>query len=388
MGVLPRRSFLLFACLSLLLLTGRLSAADNSDDKADFKRVHFSTFDEVELSGSFYRSTPAAGKKDKDAVVLLLHDFRAAKGGGSRQDGWNHLAGLLQKEGYSVLSFDFRGFGDSKSVSPKFWTHAHNQTGIRGGKSRKLPASIDQKDFNAGYYSGLVNDIAAARTYLNVMNDAGEVNASNILVIGAGQGATSGALWMAAECRRQKDNQSDRLLQFQRPEFRTLDEPEGNDLGAAVWLTIYPAIEGRSVAQPLTSALKNVAKDAKIPTYFLYGKNDDKAANLATYNLKAILTENGKKIEQKGVKDKAIPGTDLAGSKLLSERLKTTTYIIEFLNRVVEDRGSRVRKDRQDQKFAFCWSLPWPSSPRNRVLAKMPGEAAMRPIPGNVVGLR
>ena len=125
MRALPRPPFLSLGCLSLFLLagSGSLSAADDIESK----RVHFTAYDEVELSGTFYRSMPASGKRDKDAVVLLLHDFRHAKGGGSKEDGWNQLAGQLQKEGYAVLSFDFRGFGNSKAVSPKFWLLPHNQ---------------------------------------------------------------------------------------------------------------------------------------------------------------------------------------------------------------------------------------------------------------------
>jgi hypothetical protein len=321
-----------------------------------------------------------------------LHDFHHLKGGNSQEDGWRPLAGQLQREGYSVLSFDFRGFGNSKSVSPKFWTYPHNSRGIRGGGKKNAPSSIDQKDFSAGYYLNLINDIAAARAYLDSLNDSGEVNSSNILVVGAGQGATLGALWMASECRRQRDPTSDRISEGKLPDwsnpFKSFSEPEGNDLGAAVWLTVSPSLENRTL--PLKSALVDTAKNAKIPTYFLYSKKDEKAASLIKNNLDAILSENGKKTEQKGVKEKGILGAgDLAGSKLLSSRLKTADNIVEFLNRVIEDRGSRTRKAREDQKYAFCWSMPWPTARNvNRLLAKLPGEPISRPIPPTVLGLR
>jgi hypothetical protein len=388
MRALPRPPFLSLVCLSLLLLAGSgpVSAADDTESK----RVHFTTYDEVELSGTFYRSMPAAGKRDKDAVVLLLHDFRHATGGGSKEDGWNSLAGQLQKNGYSVLSFDFRGFGNSKSVSPKFWMHPHNQR-FRGARSKA--ASIDQKEFSNAYYPLLVNDIAAARAHLNTMNDVGEVNASNIIIIGAGQGATLGALWMASECRRQRDPTSDRLSDGRLPDWsnplKSFDDPEGNDLAAAVWLTISPSLETRALGGPLRTALVDSAKNAKIPTYFLYGNRDQKAEDLATTHLKAITTENGKEVEQKGVRKKAIPNVgDLAGSKLLAGRFKTTEYIVDYLNRVLEDRGTRVRKERADQKYAFCWAMPWPTARSvHRVLAKLPGETTTRIIPPNVLGL-
>src|SRR5579884_2957405 len=173
MRTLPHVLFGPLAALSLLLfaISRPLPAADDIQSK----RVNFTTFDEVELSGTFYRSAPAGGKKDKDAVVLLLHDFRHLKGGSSQEDGWHQLAGQLQKEGYAVLSFDFRGFGNSKSVSPKFWEFPHNRQGIKGASKKNPPASIDEKDFSPNYFINLVNDIAAARAYLNIKNDANEI---------------------------------------------------------------------------------------------------------------------------------------------------------------------------------------------------------------------
>lgn len=382
---LPHVLFVPLAALSLLLLPVNkpLSAADDIESK----RVHFPTFDEVELNGTFYRSAPAAGKKDKDTVVLLLHDFRHLKGGSSQEDGWHQLAGQLQKEGYAVLSFDFRGFGNSKSVSPKFWAFPHNSgRGIKGANKKNPPASIDEKDFTAIYFINLVNDIAAARAYLNVLNDAGEVNASNIILVGAGQGATLGALWLASECRRQKDNQSDRLFPGMSPQFNRLDEPEGNDVAAAVWLTIYPTLEQKPLGRSLINALVEEAKKAKIPTYFLYAKNDKKANDFLNLNndLKTLFAESSKK--KGGVKEKAVPGAgELAGSKLLR---KSEEYILDYLNNIVEERGSRTRKERQDQKFAFCWSLPWPTRAMNRIVAKLPGEPVTHIIPLDALGLR
>lgn len=392
MRLSPRCFALSLACLAMAIGVGSqtLSAADD-DAKPEGKRVHFTTVDDVELTGTLYRAAPTAGNKDRDTVVLLLHDFHHVKGGSSHQDGWNHLAGELQKAGYSVLSFDFRGFGDSKSVSTKFWKYGHNSR-LRGANKANPPSSIDQKDFPSTYYMLLLNDIAAARSYLNVLNDAGEVNSSNIIVIGAGQGAALGALWMATECRRQRDSQSDRLLPTMTPQFRNLDDAESADFAAAVWLTILPSVGGRLLGPSVKTALLDTAKTSRIPTCFLYGKNDQKAADLAANYVSAITTENGKKTEVKGVKDKAVPGTgDLAGSVLLGPRHKTTKEILDFLNRVIEDRGTRVRKDRQEAKYAFCWSLPWPTRRSNLQIAKLPGEPMTRILPPavlNVLGVR
>src|SRR4051794_12638312 len=107
-----RRTLALALAMALLGLAGQPIAAQKVK-KDNSKKVPLTTCDGVELQASLW---PNAGGK-KDATVLLLHNFDRAKGGGSHQDGWDDLAGLLHQEGYTVISFDFRGFGESKSVA-------------------------------------------------------------------------------------------------------------------------------------------------------------------------------------------------------------------------------------------------------------------------------
>jgi alpha-beta hydrolase superfamily lysophospholipase len=374
MRILSRRSFVLLAGLSLLGGTSRLPAADDKD-KAEFARVSFTSWDGVGLSGTFYPSAPASGKKDKDAVVLLLHDFTHKGGGGSHKDGWDDLAARLQKEGYSVLSFDFRGFGNSTSVDPKFWRFAHNSM-LRGAK--KQAESIDQKYFAAvpGYYMNLINDIAAARAFLDRKNDGREVNTSNLVVIGAGQGATLGALWMSAEMQRRKDKQSI-LPAIERGAVPQLDEPEGKDLAAAFWLTISPNLEGRNVSSAVKSALVDVGREGKVPTVFIFGDDDQKADNLAKNYLDAMETVRGKKEPLKLTGLKRIPKTALTGGKLIGERKPATDFILKQLNDVMENRGSKEWKQREEKKYAYLWT-----SPKTRAIpAKRVGEDVPHPIP-------
>ena len=94
-----------------LLLPG--GAARGQGKKPNTKNVPFETSDGVRLSGTLY---PNPGGK-REAVVMLLHDFDLKKGGSSQQAGWTNLAAKLQSEGYAVLMFDFRGFGDSKALA-------------------------------------------------------------------------------------------------------------------------------------------------------------------------------------------------------------------------------------------------------------------------------
>ena len=372
MQFLSRRHFILLAGLTLGLLGGayRVSAADDKKDKdsdAKFDRVSIPTFDGMELSGTFY---PAIGG-NKDAVVLCLHDFSHRKGGGSHGE-WDHLAAKLQKEGYSVLTFDFRGFGGSKSVSPDFWKVSPNQK-LKGFRGAKSADSIDQKEFPAVYYSYLINDIAAARAFLDRKNDSRDLNTSNLIVIGAGQGATLGALWAAAEMHRQRDlTPQDPLGRFVVPK---LDDPEGKDIGGCIWLTISPNLEGRPVTGAVRSALVEVARDNKVPTVLVFGGNDMSASNLATNYKNAI--EKDKKTELKNTGTKTIKGTDLTGSALLGDKLETTNFIVKHLNTIVENRGSKEWRKRDEEKSTYYWSLSKGSTLR----AKIPGQKLCGAIP-------
>src|SRR3954453_22578742 len=101
--------------LGLAVLAGALLAVGPSHGqaakKANTKNVTFKTSDGVELSGTLY---PAPSGK-RDATVILLHNFALKKGGSSSsEEGWGNLATTLQTNGYVVLTFDFRGFGESK----------------------------------------------------------------------------------------------------------------------------------------------------------------------------------------------------------------------------------------------------------------------------------
>src|SRR5262245_23345617 len=114
------------------------------------QRVNFDTADGVSLEGTYYPSMQ--GKKA--TCVLLLHNFQLGKGGSRADAGWDTLAAALQKKGYAVLAFDFRGHGGSTSVSDNFWdrrAHPHN-TLLPGAKMAKPPRTIAAQGMPASYY--------------------------------------------------------------------------------------------------------------------------------------------------------------------------------------------------------------------------------------------
>ena len=186
---------------AVILTIEKAGAAVNPQPRGVAKSdlVSFETVDGVRLVGAYY----ASNKGVKAPCVLLLHDFDQKKGGHSQTEEWTELAGDLQWAGYAVLSFDFRGFGQSTTVGKEFWLAAHNAV-LPGARGPKLPTSITQAKFPAIYYRQLVNDVAAAKAYLDNENDAQQLNCRNLIVIGAGQAATIGMMWLDAEFQRHK----------------------------------------------------------------------------------------------------------------------------------------------------------------------------------------
>ena len=111
MSSLCRSHLVLALGLAAISLTSA-RAADDTKETQKVKKdatVTFRTVDSVDLKGTLWTPT-----NKKNACVLLLHDFSRKTGGNRNDDGWNDLGEALAKEGYTVLSFDFRGRGDSQ----------------------------------------------------------------------------------------------------------------------------------------------------------------------------------------------------------------------------------------------------------------------------------
>src|SRR5208283_5764756 len=98
----------LLGCLAMFVLTPAGRAAPNG------QKIHFETYDKVDLQGTWYPSSKAGASSP---AVLLLHKI----GGNRSQEGWDAVIEKLTDAGFAVLSFDFRGHGDSTSVAPEFW---------------------------------------------------------------------------------------------------------------------------------------------------------------------------------------------------------------------------------------------------------------------------
>ena len=296
---------------------------------AEPERVRFDSYDQVELHGTYYPGDLG----NKSPCALVLH----ALGGSSQEEGWINLAKELQKKHFAVLLFDFRGHGESTSVGAGFWTDPFNRY-LRGFKPNKPKDQISYKDFTTLLnWAYLVNDIAAAKRFLDRRNDNGECNSGNLAVIGAESSAALGALWIATEWQRHRINNVYPPVPTNRNQY------EGQDITCAVWLSISPYIavdKMRFTLRPDSWLAYPLVRD-KVPMCFLYGDQDHKSKSYALHLYDEVLhARRDKKMKltmERGIKD-----TKLAGRELLGKpSLNTEDVIVTYVGKVMDDRGTQ-----------------------------------------------
>jgi alpha/beta superfamily hydrolase len=322
--------------LAIGLLAGlALSCLPQAGRAADGERVRFYTWDKVEIHGTFY-----PGRGNKSPCVLMLHPL----GGSSEQDGWADLAKQLQKKELAVLTFDFRGHGESTAVDPEFWTINQASHSLKSYRPGKLRDQISYKDFTSlTHWAALLDDIAAAKLFLDRKNDSGECNSSHVIVIGAEAGASLGAMWIWSEWQRRKvaSNVFD-------VGAAAANRVEGQNIAGAVYLSISPAIGAgtRQYDVPVSSWLKTPVRE-KVPMYFLYGEKDTRAANFSKHLADGVLrAEKDNKMKLTG--KMPIKDTKLAGRELLGKpSLPTEDLIVKYVATVVEARRTNdwARRD-------------------------------------------
>src|SRR5438874_1293765 len=118
----------------------------------------------------------------------------------------------------------------------------------------------------------------------------------------------------------------------------------------------------------------------KVPMYFIYGGSDKTADNFAR-NVESTI-KGGRKLELTG--RRAITGTKLSGSQLLQKSLDTQKYIIEYLDKVMDGRGSRLAKKRDVENSGYVWEIPaqFPGGRPSYIQAKVAmAEDMLHPVP-------
>jgi pimeloyl-ACP methyl ester carboxylesterase len=309
---------------------------------AEPERVRFLTADFAEIQGLYYPSDLGI----KASAVLMIHPV----GSSIDAPGWTDLAKKLQEKHYAVLAFDFRGHGNSTAVTKDFWVAERTNQALKGYRSGNKPKlTISEHDFrNSSNILSMLNDISAAKRFLDAKNDASECNSAKLIVIGAGSGATLGATWINSEWRR-------RAVKSGFPVINNTP-PEGRDVAAAVWLSMTSSA-GVSGGPRWTARLENYVGSPvrdHVPMLFLYGEQDTRAASLAK-NLQSIMAKNVKDKKLKDLdREVAIKDTKLSGTELLGkDALRTEEKIIAYLSQVFEDRLPNAWAKKDVDKTAF-----------------------------------
>lgn len=300
---------------------------------ADGQEVQFDTIDGVTLKGTFY----PGGNGNKSSCVLLLHEF----GKDRTKDGWDALAKELQKKGFAVLAFDFRGHNDSCTVDPmKFWNFPLNAGTFRPNKTRD---TIDYKDIRTKkftYLPWMTNDLAAAKRYLEQRNDANDCNLSNLFIVGAKEGAGLGAMWMSQEMSHRR-----LMVNPINPIGLPIIDPKhihGEDLAGAVWLSMPDKIYNQSVSR----FLQIPAIRDKLPMAFIYGSKDDVSARAADAILKDL--KKSKQVPA-ATRELKVEGKASGGELLGKDGLETK--ITNYLNNVLEKRAEKPWSKRDSEKL-------------------------------------
>ena len=380
-----------------LALLATLATFQPAYGQVKSEEVSFETVDGVKIKGDFWASP--MGKKAP--VALLLHEFHFHAGGARGADGWKSLANALSAKGYAVLTFDFRGHGDSTVIANpmQFWMQPHNKYVGVSVNPAKLPESLGNGTFLPAYYRYLVNDVAAAKAFLDRKNDAGELNTSNMVVIGAGEGATIGALWLATEFHKKRGIPKvmavgppivdPRLINFD-PNY------EGKDVRCAIWLGISDTLGKQNVPVKQWVIEGSGSKTNKVPVYFVFGKDDKAADNISLAYLRAI---NPSYDRVKVAKDdplplsgeKGIEKTKLAASGLLLKSLGTESFIVDSYLGSEEMKKNLKEgewRERDSTKSRHYWLFQTnPMLPPIVVPAKNENDLAPQLLPLNRFGL-
>jgi pimeloyl-ACP methyl ester carboxylesterase len=342
-----------------------LEKLPDTKDVAPPEPKSFKSADGVTLNGLFYKSA----KGGNSPVVVLLHEYKKDP----NDTRWDGTAKLLAASGFNALRFAFRGHGDLKALHSKDIDAGDFFGGPYSGPNRALvsapnpaaKATIDPRDFRTGYQPMLVQDLAAARTLLDQMNDTGECNTSSIYLVGAGDTVNLGFLFLASEWHRERE----RVRTFfgvvppvtaLRPLIGDVG-PAGQDYAGCVWLgpTTDPSNYPVEKIKLWVNDVSGLKLRNETPMLFLYGGADPKGKAGATAYYDTVL-KAGVKAAAGGAalpgighltyKEEVGKGVKNLGATLLGNNLGTEQRILAYLAAMEKERKNKPRKNRDFEK--------------------------------------
>jgi pimeloyl-ACP methyl ester carboxylesterase len=327
--------------------------------------VKIPTADSLNLVGMFYGSN----LRKKAPCVLMFHDLSRSA---NRSDpAWVRLAKQFQKLGCAVLTIDFRGYGDSakERIDREFWDHPMNRN-LKAHLAKKnitRTTSLNAQEWAdySAYLPWLVQDIVAARLWLDLKNDDGEVNSRNLLIVGAGQASQLALLWLATENQRAKKQE------FVFPAA----PPEGLDVFAGVWLdagTERGPLFGQSqVHQRL------LYTTSFPPMLCVYDKNVSGSVNGAQ------MLDLALRLKRTKFDARANDGPGVSGMQLLGEK-GIDQSVVEYVEEQITKLATRPWTNRQVTLNTYQWTPSDGTAKRNTrkpIVAKESGSKVPKVLP-------
>jgi hypothetical protein len=185
------------------------------------------------------------------------------------------------------------------------------------------------------------------------------LNSANLIVIGAGDGATLGLLWLASESARYEADSP---------------WPESRFVAAAYWLDLMPNLAGRRA--PVYSWLRDAGSGrGGVRLHLLHGADN----RLAAEDVRTTLRRAGRAGVGAAV---AIPGAKLAGQRLLTEPA-TVPLLVDAVEAVMRQPNVRPWSARRTQLKSYFWRFA-----AKQVLAKTAGGMFLSPVPLDRFGVR
>ncbi len=367
--------------LALLFFAAAAGLADpaaRAQPKDNVVDETFRTADGVELHGRFSATTKAGVTAGNAPVVVFL--YAPGSGNDMTKGDWGTLTKELNKEGFHVYQFDWRGHGKSTEIkdTERFWLKSPYLNGaagsgapntfISGWQKKPLKDKISIKEVTNAtrFYPSYAMDLAAVRYQLDTKNDNKELNTSSVYLVGTEDAAGLGLAWITMEWKRPATKPGDNQLaiagaagaaryDFIGQQLRGDFDEAGQDFAGAVWLSASrPAAFTTTTMKTWAS---NVAFAPQLrnntPMLFLTGDRDSRGKTDAKFYFDEVLVGEPKKgsplapLKQTFVRELKGGGAD-RGLKLLGNKeVNAEDTILKFMKEVQKDRqrtASKVRK--------------------------------------------
>jgi len=370
---------LLVAGLAALCLNPTtVGAQDKKDPKAKTAKeevadrsASFTTSDGLSLKGYWFPGVGAAAVRP-DAVIMVPSP------GNKITEPWIWLAKALSEKNFSVLLFDWRGTGlngpgpDGSGVNifddkTRFWAEGYNNALLKSSMSLIDKKGLDytKQLSSAGTTRAryrdfmFMNDLQAARFYIDQQNDDQKTNSNRIWIVSEKEGSHLAMAFIAAEFQRGA-NYEVRNNFF---DFNQEFTPAGKDyVGMMSFSYSTGGTAGQAASKIFANALPSMGENKAVVQakehlrdhmglVLMYGKNDGAASRGLLNSLgvttvvEADLKEKNKYPKEFDLKaKKPISGIDMIDP---TDSAKVREYVVFAMEAIRKKQGQRAPTTRE-----------------------------------------